>query len=399
MFRLFRTVPDGRFCTVPAGGYCVGYSWKSTAFGLSRDSTLAWLTRVLPDSEGLHLRDGSAMKQHIGSNKRVTLADVADRAGVSRALVSIVMREVPGASSETRARVLRIAEDLGYRPDARARMLAQQRSKLIGVVFGVTGTFHFHMLDALYLAAEEQGYELILSALTPGRGEKRAIDNLLGFKLGALIMLGPHTSKPLMAGKLPVVTVGWQVAAASVDVVRTSDENGMDRAVGHLVEMGHRNIWHLDGGETLVSRARSASYAKAMTSHGLGGLTRVVSGGEDQLDGSKAARDLLAEDILPTAVIAFNDEEAVAFLEVMRQAGIGVPEQISIVGWDDSPAAQLPHIRLTSIRQDPGKMGRAAIGRAIERIEGHVPEQREIVFDPIIVVRDTTGPISRRFRT
>src|SRR3954470_4583453 len=109
------------------------------------------------------------------SGRRLTLADVAAHAGVSVPLVSIVMRDVPGASPATRERVRRAADELGYRPDIRARLLRRTRSKLIGVVFGVQHAFHGDLLTGLYSAAEAVGYELALSAVTADRHERRAV--------------------------------------------------------------------------------------------------------------------------------------------------------------------------------------------------------------------------------
>src|SRR4051812_41856277 len=111
--------------------------------------------------------------------RRTTLADVAAHAGVSVALVSIVMRDAPGASAATRERVRQAAEELGYRPDSRARLLRRTRSQLIGVVFGVQHPFHGDLVSGLYSAADAADYELALSAVTPGRDERRAIATLL----------------------------------------------------------------------------------------------------------------------------------------------------------------------------------------------------------------------------
>ncbi len=324
--------------------------------------------------------------------RRVTLADVAAHAGVSRALVSIVIRDVPGASAETRKRVMEAAEELGYRPDRRAQLLARQHSRLIGTVFGMAGTFHFDVLDGLYTAAEDRGYELILSALTPNRGERRAVESLQDFRFDALIMLGPDTTKtPLMVGKIPIVVVGWHVSHPAVDVVRTSDEEGMRLVIDHLTQRGHRRIVHVDGGEGAVSDARRTGYLAAMRSAGLGDHTRVLSGGLTQLEGSTAARTLLEESRLPSAVVAFNDEIAVAMLEAFVQAGYRVPQDISITGWDNSQIARLPHVRLTSVTQDAHEMARLAIDRAIARIEATPVADREQVLMPDLVVRATTG--------
>ena len=211
------------------------------------------------------------------AGRRPTLEDVAARAGVSRALVSIVMRDAPGASAETRKRVLQVAADLGYRPDARARLLARGSSRLIGVVFGMAGTFHLELLDGLYAAAEEVGYDLILSALTQGRDERRAVETLLDFRCEGVVLLGPEGSVPVLPGTLPVVVIGWEVDDPDVDVVRTSDDEGMRAAVGHLVELGHRRIAHVDGGSRTVSTARRRGYLAAMGEHGLDAHARDLS--------------------------------------------------------------------------------------------------------------------------
>ncbi|MFE7416202.1 LacI family DNA-binding transcriptional regulator [Rhodococcus sp. NPDC057529] len=324
--------------------------------------------------------------------RRATLSDVAARAGVSRALVSIVIRDAPGASAATRERVMRAADELGYRPDVRAQMLARSRSKLIGTVFGMSGTFHFDVLDGLYTAAADRGYELILSALTQSRDENRAVESLQDFRFDALIMLGPATPKPVLAGKVPLVVVGWHVDDPDVDVVRTSDADGMTMAVEHLVQRGHRRIVHVDGGEGAVADSRRDGFLTAMRTQGLADESRVLSGGLTQLEGYTAARTLLDDPELPTAVVAFNDEVAVSILEAFMHAGYRVPQDISIIGWDNSAVSKLPHIRLTTVAQDPRRMAKLAIDRAITRVEGARIDEREQVLEPILMVRATTGP-------
>ena len=325
-----------------------------------------------------------------GSGGRVTLNDVAERAGVSRALVSIVMREAPGASDATRARVLAAAQELGYRPDARARSLAGRASHLIGVMFGVgVGAFHFDLLEGLYAAAEERGYNLILSPVTRGRDEAKAAESLQDFRFDGLIMLGPPTAEPLLAGRLPVVVVGWHVDHPRVDVVRTSDETGMAAAVDHLVSLGHRWITHLDGGETLIGASRREAFLAAMRRHGLGESMRVVPGGQAQVDGQRAARQLLEGD-LPTAVIAYNDDTATAVMGVLAQQGIAVPADVSMIGWDDSEAAALSLVGLTSLVQQPAELARLAVQRIVDRINGRRVLQREIVLQPQLHLRQST---------
>jgi len=329
-----------------------------------------------------------------GPRRRVTLADVAKRAGVSVALASIVMRDAPGASPESRRRIHAVARDLGYRPDVRARSLASLKPHLIGVLFGRAGRFHMELIDGLYAAAEARGWDLVLSALTRQRDEKRALDSLHDFRFDALVMLGPEIPEPLLAGRIPLVVVGWHVDHPGVDVVRTSDDRAMTLAVEHLVELGHRRIAHLQGGTGLIAIGRRDAFLVAMRSNGLGTEARVVvCEGEDQLDGQRATRDLLAQGQLPTALIAFNDDIAAAAMSVLAQEGVSVPGQVSIIGYDDSALAREAGLELTSIKQVPQEMGRLAVERIIARSDGASVEEREIVLEPELVVRATTGPV------
>jgi DNA-binding LacI/PurR family transcriptional regulator len=334
------------------------------------------------------------MGEHPGVRRRATLADVAKRAGVSTALASIVMRDAPGASAASRQRVLAVARELGYRPDVRARSLASLSAHVVGVLFGTTGRFQLELLDGLYAAADDCGWDIVLSALTARRDERRALDSLQDFRLDALVMLGPQVPEPLLAGQVPLVVVGWHVDHAGVDVVRASDDHGMALAVGHLAELGHRRIAHLDGGPGLVARARRDAYSASMRAHSLSAETRVVPcGGEDQLDGQRATLALLEQGSeLPTALVAFNDDIAAAAMSVLAQAGLDVPGDVSVLGWDDSALARSPGVDLTSVRQVPTELARLAIERVVARAGGTAVADREIVLEPDLVVRSSTGP-------
>ena len=263
-------------------------------------------------------------------DRRPTLADVAARAGVSTALVSIVMREAPGASAATRERVLAVADELGYRPDIRARLLRRSRSRLLGVVFGVQHAFHGDLVDGLYTAADRVGYELALSAVTPGRDEQRAVGSLLQDRCEALVLLGPQAPTAYLAGlaaRLPVVVVARAVRHRAVDVVRTDDAAGLEQAVDHLVALGHRRIAHIDGGRAPGAAERRRGYTSALHRHGLGRNALIVPGGLTEDDGADAARALLelSDPREPTALTVFNDRCATGVLDVLRGAGVAVP--------------------------------------------------------------------------
>jgi DNA-binding LacI/PurR family transcriptional regulator len=321
------------------------------------------------------------------------LEHVARRAEVSRALVSIVMRDAPGASAATRERVWAAAKELGYRPDVRARALAGQKSKLIGVMFGLGfGSFHFDLLEGLYVAAGEHGHSLVLSAVTRGRDEQQAAESLHDFRFDALIMLGPPSAEPLLAGEVPLVVVGWHVDHPAVDVVRTSDEHGMDQAVSHLCRLGHRRIVHIDGGDSVIAAARRDGYAAAMRANGLSAEIRVVPGGQSQLDGQRAARSLLDGGDLPTALVTYNDDTAVAAMSLFTQQGVRVPDELSVVGWDDQEAAALSAVPLTTVAQQPTEMARLAVQRVVDRLDHRLVVDREIVLEPQLRVRSSSAP-------
>ena len=324
-------------------------------------------------------------------DRRPTLADVAARAGVSTALVSIVMRDAPGASTATRERVRRAADEIGYRPDTRARLLRSSRSRLIGVVFGVQHAFHGDLLTGLYDAAERSGYELALSAVTPGRDEQRAVDSLLRDRCEALVLLGPSSPTAHLADLatgLPVVVVARSVRSTAVDVVRTADSEGMNLAVNHLVELGHRDVVHIDGQRAPGAAERRRGYCEAVRRHGL--TSRVLPGGLTEDDGAAVARTLLAGS-LPSAVTVFNDRCALGLLDVLRRAGRTVPGDVSVVGYDDSRIARLSSVDLTSVAQDVGQLSTLAVRRALDRLDGVPVQRRELVVPPRLVVRSTTA--------
>ena len=327
------------------------------------------------------------------AKSRPTLADVAAQAGVSKSLVSLVMRDEPGASAEARQRVLDAADQLGYHPDSRARLLRSGRSRLLGVVFGIQHAFHADLVTALYSAARETGYELALSAVTPDRDESEATAGLLQDRCEALILLGPQAptaSLARIAARMPVMVLARSVRNAAVDVVRTADADGLHQAVDHLVRLGHQRIAHIDGGRAPGAAERRRGYRDAMRRHALDRHTRIVPGGLTEEDGAVAVRALLEDP--PTAVTVFNDRCATGVLHALSHNGLTVPDDLSIVGYDDSRLARLAHVNLTTIAQDTATMTRLAVAQTINRIEGTAITRRDVVVPPHLVVRGTTGP-------
>lgn len=324
----------------------------------------------------------------------VTMADVAVRAGVSRALVSIVFRGVPGASPSTRERVLQAAEELAYRPDQRARLLGSNRSRIVGVVFGLHREFHGEIVDGLYRAVEGSGYDIGLGVTSHSRSEQQAVQSLLDYRCEALILVGPTLSRASLeelAERLPVVVVARALRSRLVDVVRTDDVAGARLAVEHLADLGHESILHVDGQRSPGAAERRRGYRESMSELDLS--ARVVPGGLTEEHGQRAAEVVYAGDA-PTAVTAFNDHCAAGFMAAVRARGTRVPEDVSIVGYDDSHIAGLAGISLTTVAQDTTAIARSALDLALDRLKDGDREASEVVIRPRLVVRATSAAVS-----
>lgn len=325
--------------------------------------------------------------------RRPTLEDVAQRAGVSRALVSIVMRDAAGASELTRDRVKRAADEIGYRPDLHARRLRQHRTKLVGLTFTAGQEFHADLVDGVYVAAEELGYDVVLSAVTPHRDEPRAVRTLVDDRCDGLVLIGPQmTQRQLadLASRVPVVAVARRVRG--LDAVRSDDVAGAILGTDHLVGLGHRRILYLDGGRAPGAAERLRGYRRAARAAQLSELIR--PGGLTEREGAAAAAAMLESKALPDAVFAFNDRCALGVMDVLIRSGISVPQQISVIGFDDSPLAGLAHINLTTVRQDSVGLAGAAVQRLVARLDGTIEggEAVDIVREPTLVVRGSTAP-------
>ncbi|GAA4617790.1 LacI family DNA-binding transcriptional regulator [Saccharopolyspora hordei] len=326
---------------------------------------------------------------------RPTMEDVAARAGVSRALVSLVMRGSPKVSQERREAVLRAAEELGYSPHAVARSLASRTSTLLGVmVSDLHNPFFAEIVDGVEAFARSEGFELIIN--TGGRSatrERAAVESLLSFRPAGLVLLGPVVPASGIAAaaeKAPVVLVARESRLSSVDTVNDDGKHGAAVAVDHLVELGHRRIVHLDGGRGSQAAVRKRGYVAAMRKHGLEPV--VLSSEYTDSAGAKAAGQLLERfDPLPTAIVAANDVNAVGVISALDEAGLRVPHDVSVVGYDNTSLAGLARIGLTTIDQPRREMGRLAAEALLQRVRGSRAEPVRHLLQPRLVVRSTTG--------
>lgn len=323
------------------------------------------------------------------------MEDVAREAGVSRALVSLVMREQPNVSAARRRRVREVARRLGYRPNAMARSLASRRTRTVGVVLDdLRNPFFAEIAGGVEALASEAGYQLLLGAGGRlARRERAALATLLEYRVDGVILVSPRMRAAEMAAaaaEVPVVVVGRQLRGVDADSVLIDERHGTGLVLDHLVALGHERIAHVDAGRGAGGPQRRSAYLRGMRSRALAARARVIPGDFTEEAGTNAARRLLSEPDLPTAVFAANDMVAAGLLSEFDRAGLSVPGDVSIVGYDNISIAHLAHVSLTTVDQPRTEMGRMALELLLERIEQRRSSVVRLV-EPTLVVRSTTG--------
>ena len=329
---------------------------------------------------------------------RPTIRDVAERAGVSKSLVSLVMRGAAHVSEERRSRVLAVAQEIGYRPNAVARSLVQRRTNLFGVLLSdLHNPFFAEVIDGLRAEAESHGYRVIISTgdRVPA-SEAQALETLLELRTDGLILASGAIDMEVVtaaANEIPTVLAARHARGTDVDSVANDDTAGATLAVEHLAGLGHRRIAHIDGGGGAGARDRRRGYLRAMKRLGLEAFARVVPGSYTEQGGAEGARALMdgEEEERPTAIFAANDLAAVGALGALSERGVRVPHAMSLVGYDNTALAAVRRINLTTIDQPRPEIGRTAVTLLLERIEGRRDSARHVLIPPSLVVRGTTA--------
>jgi DNA-binding LacI/PurR family transcriptional regulator len=326
-----------------------------------------------------------------------TMQQVAELAGVSTALVSLVMRDAPNVSDYRRQLVLSAADELGYRPNVLARNLASRRTQTIGVVLNdLHNPFFAEIADGLQAAADDNRYRLLIGNGSHSQlGEERSVETFLQFRADGLVIAGSVLSDDLLertSRTAPIVVVGRTSSSQVFDTANTDDQVGARLVVDHLIDLGHERIAHIDGGRGAGVTERRAGYRSAMNARGLGEHIHVVRGDYSEAGGRKAARVLMQHDRRPTAIFAGNDLSAVGALGVVEYLGFDVPGDVSIVGYDNTALAAMHHVALTTINQPTEELGRAAIDLLLQRLDGNRTEATHHVAEPELICRSTSGP-------
>ncbi|MHB8611450.1 MAG: LacI family DNA-binding transcriptional regulator [Candidatus Dormibacteraceae bacterium] len=322
---------------------------------------------------------------------------MARRAGLSKSVVSRVMRDEPSVSAASRVAVIAAAEALGYRANAVARSLVQRRTFNVGVmVSDLHNIFFAEVLDGLYAAAADRGYRtLITTGNRDPAAEERALEQLLELRADGVVLAGARLSAEVVgaaARVIPVALVGSDLRLRDVDVVVDDDFKGAVLAVEHLVGLGHRDVALIDGGQGAGAAERRAGYQAAMAAAGLSLRGRIEPGDFTERGGYEGARRLLRGTARPTAIFASNDQSAVGALDAINESGLRVPQDVSLMGYDNTALAALGHISLTTIHQPRNQIGEMAMKAVLRRIEHPGVPARRHVLAPKLIVRDTTAP-------
>lgn len=325
---------------------------------------------------------------------RPTIYDVADLAGVSKSLVSLVLRGSANVSPARRDAVLTAIRELGYRPSQAATVLASRRTQAIQVVIDDYRNLWFvDLLDGLRQAFDGRGYRV---SVIDRAGDDSASTLPLAAGIDGLVMACDPGDRLLTGWQGPTVVAGWREGnLPEADQVANDDEWGSRLAVAHLVELGHRGIGHLSGGGGAAGHRRKA-FSEATAAAGITSFVSEGNGGTTEEDGYHAAQQLLRREPDLTAVYAANDSMAVGALAALKERGLAVPTDISLVGYDDSPLAKSRFIDLTSVDDKSSAVGEAAGRALLARIdEPHRPVD-QVLIEPALVTRGSSGPAPRR---
>jgi DNA-binding LacI/PurR family transcriptional regulator len=331
---------------------------------------------------------------------RPTLETVAARAGVSRSLASLVLNNSPKVSQASRDAVLRAVADLGYRPNAAARRLAEQRSRTIGVLLNdLRQPWYADMLDGLTPVLHGAGKHILLG---DGRIDQQMDDTLtwsfLDFGVDGLVLAGSipmSEAVKSIATSIPTVAVGGRgldLGLPHMDILANDNEGGARLVVEHLTGLGHRRIAHISGLPSLAGQVRMEGYQDAMRAAGLGPEIRVEHGDMSEEGGYRATVALLARPDRPTAIFAANDLTCVGALSAATALGVRVPEELSLAGFDNSVFARLRALWLTSVDGTAYPMGQQAGQMLLERIAHPTAPAQIRLLPPRLEVRGSTGP-------
>ncbi|MCL5283346.1 MAG: LacI family transcriptional regulator [Armatimonadetes bacterium] len=332
------------------------------------------------------------------------MKDVATMAGVSQATVSYVLsgREGVRISDATRQRVKRIATELQYRPHAIARGLARGNTQTIGVYAHteeavLSGLWRTEVMRGVAEELLAHNYHLLLYGYRTSAPEP-PVSLFLDGRVDGLIFLSPHMGDTLPSElemvRMPTVFVGThEFQSSRVSCVDSDSIGGAIQAIEHLIQLGHRRIAHLCGPSIAPNaRDRVAGYRLAMEKNGLPILPELlISAGFSEEEGYQATRILLSKGVAVTAIFAANDVCAIGAMRACHEFGVRVPEDMSVIGFDDVPFCEITHPKLTTIHQSSTVLGQQAVRWLLQIISSGAAAPSAVIMPTELIVRESTA--------
>ncbi len=342
--------------------------------------------------------------------KQATLSDIAANVGVAPMTVSRVMNGNGYVSEETREKVMRVAKEMNYRRNGLAHNLKRQRTETIGLVLGdISNPYSTELANAIRETLSAHGYNLFICISEHSAKEDiAAFESLVNHSVDGLIVAtrsnkgGDEYLKGIVESNVPVVLIGRDFQHPSVDFVSTDNLNGGFEATRHLIDLGHRRIGFigatLSGGSSLK---RLQGYLNALEQHQIPVDERLITGRKESISevpgystekmGYEGMKRLLSLPERPTAVFARNDFTAIGAMTAIKEAGLRIPEDIAIVGFDDIPLAIHTSPTLTTVRQPMRLQGQFAAQMLLQRIESsETEERREQILNCELIIRKST---------
>jgi DNA-binding LacI/PurR family transcriptional regulator len=333
----------------------------------------------------------------------VSIKDIARTAGVSHSTVSRALGDSPLVSTQTKTRIQHLARDMGYSPDAQARSLVMGRTLTVGVVVTtITDPFIAEIVQGIEVTALDHGYSVILasSSAEPER-EIAAVEMLRSKRVDGVIVassrVGALYQEHLNRLGVPVVLINShsEQAGRYTFSIRVDNRHGGRLATLHLCQLGHRRIAYIAGAADHSDDVeRLAGYRQALSEADITVDGALLIRGTGQVDGGqRALPELLAQEDRPTAAVCYNDMTAIGLMRAARSAGLSVPGDLSVVGFDDIPFASFTHPALTTIAQPKRRMGQQAVQMALELMgtEGlGVHDASDVVVKGQLIVRESS---------
>lgn len=333
-------------------------------------------------------------------NRMPTIFDIARESGVSYSTVSRTLSGFEYVKASTREKVLATAERLGYVPNQQARSLAGGPSNLVGVLVPTLSNDYIgQILQGIDDELTHSSYNLIVYTTNRHQGkEAMYAASIMNGAADGLLLVAPSISESYLEAlhrqDFPYVLIDQVDQTGQSMAVTATNRRGAYEATQYLIELGHRRIGFLAGLPQLNSATeRFEGYRAALSDYGIPFYSDYVAQGEFRTPiGCQAARNLLALANPPTAIFAANDLSALGAIEAIREQNLRIPDDISVMGFDDIPQAAVAYPKLTTVRQSLNQMGREAVRVLLECLENPVLDRYQVTLETQLIVRDSCGP-------